>query len=322
MRQKGKIWFLAYLLLDDTSGITPICINRWYHVAFVYDYALSVQYVYLNGILDGAGISNPYQGTTGDIYIGAITHGLQFYFMGYIDQVSLMTRAKTADEILMDATLVCYYPFDSSLYSDVGPLDLTATGSGISFASGAGRINSALSVTVASSYFSVGGLTRLGTVGQDYSIAIWIKPTSTSGGTIVHVSKCNVACSYNWCLAFIGFTSSGQIAVQSWSGSYGSYLVALTGPYVSTNVWTHVVQTYSASGGMRLYVNGTLFNQSRIFTYQASGASNYIFLGSFPITACVGTNTISMGQYYGLLDDFHLYARQLTASEVVALANP
>jgi hypothetical protein len=52
-----------------------------------------------------------------------------------------------------------------------------------------------------------------------------------------------------WCLAFIEFTSSGQIAIQSWSGSYTKqwnavsdylYLGSLLWPIcVGTNVITH-----------------------------------------------------------------------------------
>jgi hypothetical protein len=274
----------------------------------------------LNGLLENTEISNPYQGTTGYIFIGAINNILRSYFTGYIDQVSLMTRTKTAAEILIDATLVCFYSFDSSLYYDSGPLSLSA--SGLSISSSTGRVNTAISFTAASSYFVVGGLTKLGTIGQVYSISIWIKPTSVSGGTIIHVSKCSSSCGSNWCLAFIGFTSSGEIAIQSWTGVYNSSLVALTGPVLSINVWTHIVQTYSSSNGMRLFLNGTLFSQSATFVYSASDMPDFIYLGSYPLPVCVGTNVISMGQYYGLLDEFRLFARDLTPAEVYELANP
>lgn len=276
----------------------------------------------MNGLLENSRASNAYQGTTGDIFIGAISNGPGYYFTGYIDQVSLMTRSKSAAEILMDATLVCYYSFDSNAYTDSGPLALTATGVGLSLASGAGRVNSAISFTSASSYFVVGGLTKLGTVGPSYSISIWINPTSVNGGTIAHVSSCNYNCISRWCLAFIGLTSSGQIAIQSWSGSYNNNLVALTGPVLSINVWTHVVQTYSSTNGMRLYVNGILFSQSQTFTYSASDVPDYLYLGSFPLQTCVTTNVITEGQYYGLLDEFYVFARDLTPAEVYQLANP
>jgi len=287
----------------------------------VYDYSISSQLIYLNGVLEDSRSSNAYQGMAGAILIGAIDNGTRHYFTGNIDQVSLITQAKTAAEILDDATLVCYYSFDSNLYSDSGPLNLIGSGVNVTNAFGDGRVNDAISFTSAPSYFLVGGLTRLGTVNQPYSISIWIKPASVNGGTIAYVSNCNYNCA-NWCLAFIGLTLGGQIAIQSWSTVTNSNLVSLTGPVLSINVWTHVVQTYSPNNGMCLYVNGTLFNQSNTFTYAASGSADYIYLGMFPLQACVTFNVIAIGQYYGLLDEFRLFSREITASEVYALANP
>jgi hypothetical protein len=110
--------------------------------------------------------------------------------------------------------------------------------------------------------------------------------------------------------------------MQSWSNVINSTLVSLTGPVLSINVWTHVVQTYSPNNGMYLYVNGLLFNQSNIFTYAASSSSDYIYLGMFSLQTCVRYNVIAIGQYSGLLDEFRLFSREITASEVYALANP
>jgi hypothetical protein len=187
-----------------------------------------------------------------DIFIGAISNGLIYYFIDYIDQVSLMTRTKSATDILMDTILVYYYSYDSNIYSDLRPLILTASGIGLSIASSSGHVDSAISFTSAWSYFVIGGLTRLGTVGQSYSISVGIKPASVNGGTIVHVSKYNYNCaSSNWCLAFIGFTLSGQIAIQFWCGSYNNNLVSLTDSVLSINVWTYVVQIIWAWGSVK-----------------------------------------------------------------------
>jgi hypothetical protein len=286
----------------------------------VYDYSTSTQYIYLNGVLEGSRSSNAYQGMGGSIVIGAIDNGTMHYFTGRIDQVSLITEAKSADEILDDATLVCYFSFDSNPYADSGPLNLIGSGVNFTAAVGDGIINDAISFTVASSYYVVGGLSKLGIIGQPYSISIWINPTSVNGGTIAHVTKCSYSCVALWCLAFIGFTSGGHIAIQSWRTVGGSNLVSLTGPVAPINAWTHVVQTYSPANGMCLYINGSLVNQSSTFTYSASNAPNYIYLGSFPWAVCVGANTIAMGQYYGLLDEFRLYSREITATEVYTLA--
>jgi hypothetical protein len=152
---------------------------------------------------------------TGPILIGAIDIVIRYYFTGNIDQVSLVTRAKTATEIQNEATLVCYYSFDSNPYVDSGPLGLNGLAVNATTASGKGGINDAISFTSASSYFVVGGLTRLGSASYSYSIAIWIKSASITGGTIIHISRCNYACSLNWCLEFVGLTSTGQIVIQT-----------------------------------------------------------------------------------------------------------
>jgi hypothetical protein len=193
----------------------------------------------------------------------------------------------------------------------------------LSSAIGFGRVNDAISFASSPSYFIFGQLTKLGVSSQPYSMAVWVKPTSLSGGTIIHVSRYN----YNpatWCLAFMGLSSSGQIVIQSWDANGGNIPTSLTGPILQTNVWMHVVHTYSSCNGIRLYLNGTLFSQSSPFWYSASGSPNYMYLGSFPLPVCVSpvNNVISMGQYYGLLDEFHLFSREITAAEVYALAQP
>jgi hypothetical protein len=57
-------------------------------------------------------------------YIGAINNTgstPSYFWTGLIDQVSYVSRAKTATEILSDATLVAYYSFDNGSFYDLGP---------------------------------------------------------------------------------------------------------------------------------------------------------------------------------------------------------
>ena len=70
---------------DDLYETTVIQINTWYHVAFVYDYTLSTQMIYLNGKFDGNRTSaGPYQGLSGSIVIGKTEPaiGSSSYFSG------------------------------------------------------------------------------------------------------------------------------------------------------------------------------------------------------------------------------------------------
>jgi hypothetical protein len=123
-----------------------------------------------------------------------------------------------------------------------------------------------------------------------------------------------------WCLPIMGLTLVGNIAINSWNNTN----VPLTGPIVPLLAWTHVAATYSLSNGERLYVNGTQYGAaSALFTFRADGVPMTLTLGSslLGVGGC-NTGTIVMGQFYGSLDEFQVYARELSAAEVNSLANP
>ena len=113
---------------NDCPGKTIILTHRWYHFAFVYDYPLQTQYIYLNGRIECTHeSSHPFIASEGALTIGAITDSNRptpnLFWTGYIDAVSCISEAKSAAEILLDATLVAHYSFDSSTdyHLDVGP---------------------------------------------------------------------------------------------------------------------------------------------------------------------------------------------------------
>jgi hypothetical protein len=111
---------------NDCWSSTIVPINQWHHFGFVYDYSAQIQYVYLNGDLTCTHTSSgPFLATSGAITIGAInnTGGAtpSYFWTGYIDEVTFVSRAKNASEVLDDATLVAYYSFDSGSFYDSGP---------------------------------------------------------------------------------------------------------------------------------------------------------------------------------------------------------
>lgn len=249
------------------------------------------------------------------------TNGVNFpnnYFDGCLDSIAYFGRYKNATEILDDATLISYLPFDSNTLLDSGPLSVNGTGINYSYTT-SGRRSSALTLSGSSSYVQVTGLRRIGINSWPYSVAIWIKPTNLAGGTIMHLSSRTDGAQTNaWCLPIMGLTSSGQIAINSWNGSN----VPLTGPIVALNTWTHVVATYSPTNGERLYVNGTLRATTGAYAFLAGSTLMTITLGNSLLgTGVCNTGTIQMGQFYGSLDEFYVYARELTAIEIVALTN-
>ena len=309
--------------VDDLSSTTNITINRWYYLVFAYDYSSSTQYLYLNGHLEGNQVSKKYLGENRPMTIGATGTDPSHFFYGSIEQLSLTTLVKSANEIFYTATFVCHYSFDTVPYVNTGPWSLTSSSIGVTPAVGIGRVNDAVSFTSLNSYFIANGFSVLGASSQAYSMVLWIKPTSVAGGSIVYVSQCNTNCASNWCMPSIGFTLSGKIVIQSWSSTSGGTLITLTGPNLFVNVWTHLAYVYSPTNGLLLYLNGILFQQSTVFSNLGSGSANYIYFGNFPLTVCSQTaGLISATQYYGMIDEFYLFARELTATEVNTLANP
>ncbi|CAF3658766.1 unnamed protein product [Rotaria socialis] len=306
---------------DDLVGNQAFTPKQWYHVAYIYDYSTQTQFVYVNGYLDNSRSSaGPYQGISGALTIGTTSAQVSNnFFDGCLDSVAYVSRAKNASEVLDDATLVAYLSFDSNSLLDSGPLLINGTGTNYSYTS-SGRVNAGISLSGNASYIQITGLTRIGTNSWPYTVAVWINPTKISGGTIMHLSSLIDGAQPNaWCLPIMGFTSMGQIAINSWNSSN----VPITGSIVQVNSWTHVAATYSSSNGERLYVNGIQYGSSVAYNFAAGGVPMTITLGSSLLgTGVCNTGTIQMGQYNGLLDEFRVYARELSAAEISALANP
>jgi hypothetical protein len=128
-----------------------------------------------------------------------------------------------------------------------------------------------------------------------------------------------------WCLPFIGFASTTQLAIQVWGGSTANYVL---GPIPPINSWTHVVQTWSSASGLTLYIDGELYAQnSTVTAYAASGVPDYLTLAStleaipYPASGCSTTGVLGgLGYYNGSVDELRVYSRELSALEVCALA--
>ena len=207
------------------------------------------------------------------------------------------------------------YSFEGDLL-DSGPLGINGSGTRFSYFN-AGRVNQSLGLFVNWSYVQATSLVLLGTSSQSYSFAIWIRPTVVNRGTIIHASQLRTG--LGWCIPMLGFTSAGAINAQSWNAGP----VVISGPTAVANVWTHLAVTYSPSNGLRFYVNGTQWGPgSAPYGYTAANLPVTLTLGSsLNGTGFCSSGNIIMGQYYGYMDEFVLYSRELTASAVLDLVN-
>ncbi|CAF3740234.1 unnamed protein product [Rotaria socialis] len=312
---------------DDVWGPTLLQTNQWQHMAFTYNYSTGIQVVYVNGVagtrFEDATNPNalPCLITAGVQTIGAYPGCGAGFFDGYIDQLEILfSVAKTATEILNDATLVGYYSMDCLSYSslDSGPNQINGIAVGLSSGDG-GRVGQSYLFNTNSSYFQVTGLVFLGQSYKSFSFALWLRPITsvTSGGTILHVSQTTTGT--GWCVQFIGLSSLGQIVVNGYSSSGA---VSVIGPVLTVGQWVHIVETYSQLHGVRLYVNGILYSQSSGFVYSSSGVPMTVTLGQcLSGTGCDHTG-IQTGYYQGQIDEFYIYSRELAQADVTTLANP
>jgi len=223
-----------------------------------------------------------------------------------------------AEEILREATLTVEYTFDdNNTLLDSGPLGINGSGFNHSYINSC-RVNQCLALLNNESYIQAKGLVLLGTSIQSYSFSLWIKPIITTEGTIIHVSRTSTSVG-GWCVGMLGFNNSGGILAHGWVGG----LIVVPGPIIAVNVWTHVAITYSAPNGLRLWINGTQYGSGSVpFNYGAAGLPVFATIGScLSGTGCDASGMIN-GQYYGYIDEFKLYSRELSSIDIYNLANP
>ncbi|CAF1572527.1 unnamed protein product, partial [Adineta steineri] len=309
---------------DDVQGSTIFQAKQWQHIAFTYNYTMTTQVIYINGVADAINSQAPPCLSTGGIQtIGVYSTYDGGFYNGYIDQLKIsFDRAKSAVEILNDATLVAYYSMDdpNNPGGDSGPNQMT----GVAvepIGSDQGRVGQSLLLYTNSSYIQITGLVLLGQSYSPFSFAVWIRPliSVTNGGTILHVSEYSNG--QGWCVPFIGLSHSGEIVVQNY-GSLGG-VNAITGPVLMVGQWVHIVETYSNLNGLRLYVNGTLSGQVNPFTYAAHNGPVFVTLGQSLVGAIsCSNNKVYMNYYQGDIDELYIYSRELSQADITTLANP
>ncbi|CAF4258260.1 unnamed protein product, partial [Adineta steineri] len=178
----GRV-FLGFFS-DDLTGSTSMNSSQWYHVAYVYDRLSSRQIVYLKGIQDASRVTNGlYTGTASVLTVGAIpSFGTGVTTNnGFIDKLTFVPRVKTSAELLDEATLVAYYPFDNS-YTDLGPNQIINSTSVSTMFDSSGRFNQSLLINSTNlSYFQTTGFYYLGQTNYPYSFSLWIYPFVNDG---------------------------------------------------------------------------------------------------------------------------------------------
>lgn len=252
-----------------------------------------------------------------------------FFLNRRIDHfTSSVGTARTTCQISNDASLVVYFPFDTiGTFNDYSVNVCNGIGLSVPIVS-TGRINQAISFPANTSYFQANCFPKMRGNQNAYSFSLWINPSSTIGGTLIHISSNsggNVTC-YD----ALVFTVTGNLVMQWMLNTL--VVVNVQGPVIPINTWTHIAVVYMISNGIRLYINGQFSvsssNTGNLNLYDTTSA-NYITLGNVgslgpvgSISCANGAVSVLPGSFTGLIDEFRLYNRELDNQEICVLANP
>lgn len=229
-------------------------------------------------------------------------------------------RPKSYCEILESATLGGHFKFDSSdISANSGPQRVSVSTSSIE-SKAPGYKNDAISILgTDDSYFQASGFTAFSMDEQSFSLSMWIQPKKLSG-TLVHFSVTATG-GGNHCFPMLGFNTDGALVAQVMAKA--GQLVSTVGPVLSTSsTWTFITQTWSPSNGLRLYVNNTLASSNDVNTFVGSGITpNYLTLGSCinGCRSCPMGGITGAGPYQGFVDDWRVFLRDLTPSDICTL---
>lgn len=121
-----------------------------------------------------------------------------------------------------------------------------------------------------------------------------------------------------FCTTYLGFASNGSLIAQVLAST--GY-ISISYSNLSLSTYSHIVQTWSSTNGLRLYINNILIaSMTATNTLASSTWINYVTIGSC-LNGCGTCNSgqISSGQFIGAIDDFRIYIREITSDDVCAL---
>ncbi|PIR96360.1 MAG: hypothetical protein COT92_01505, partial [Candidatus Doudnabacteria bacterium CG10_big_fil_rev_8_21_14_0_10_42_18] len=312
----------------ETSG-AGLSAGNWYHIVAIATKS-GASKVYVNGV-EKLSFTNDGDVNWSNIFtVGDLRPGRLIVFDGAIDDVRVYNRALSPAEIQtlykqnetkintsqndkLTSGLVGMYSFNGPDIDSTYAYDRSGNARNSALTGNPkktiGKVGQALEFDGTSNYTKASGFSELGTSNQNYSFVGWVKVgAGGASGNIIHMSS--LGSGSGWCLPPVGL-SSGKLRGYSWPTNS-----VLGTTVLEEGVWYHFANTWDATKGLTIYVNGVLENSSPQATYLASGASNYIWIAFSP-GGCAG----NLGYFNGLVDEVRIYNRALSADEVKKLYN-
>ncbi len=297
------------------SSISTISTNVWHHVAVVYNSINQYINVYIDG--QSVGQLGYLLGTNSENE--NITMIIGYGFQGFIDQLSISLEAKTDDQILWDATVGGYYPFDgdnNGWLLDYGPNCVNATSAGTQSVSG--QVRDALSFVTSGAYYQVTGFTALNIAYHAFTVALWVQPGNQSGIFLTIANSIS-------CLLVLGIRNNDNSIVAYLPNSTNTSIgVNIIGSSMTNNQWVNIAFTWSNQNQAQLYQQTALQgrNTNAIKLNNGYGDPMTITLGMYRGQAdCTSGNGLdTMKQFSGSLDEFYIFSRELQQNEIEQLS--
>jgi hypothetical protein len=96
------------------------------------------------------------------------------------------------------------------------------------------------------------------------------------------------------------------------------------GPIQTLDTWYHIVLIFTKSGTIKAYLNGTNLN---LVTGTTDGTIRWYGSSAYPLPQCPNTtklriyNTVGSGAFSGNIDEFYVFNKELTQTEITNLYN-
>ena len=225
----------------------------------------------------------------------------------------------------LTTSLNAYYKFDESsgnASDSVGSNTLTNNGTATY---SAGKINNGTALARASTqYFSIADTSAFDLSG-DFSVSCWLKVATapTSGQQFVIMGKdangADNTRSYDLNYANSGGTKRFELAIFPTGYSYPSYWAGAFNYDLGTATWVYVTVVVTIANGnstkAELYINGT--SQGNFTLFDGTGATS---VQNSTSAFQIGYESFQ-GAFDGMIDEFGLWSRVLTSTEVTQLYN-
>lgn len=327
-------WYLFDGSSKDVAGTTVVTDGKWHHIVGIADGTNGV--LYIDGVQDATfPVGSTYAGyTVPNIFVGG-TNLSGIALSQTVDEFRVYNRALSVTEIkqlynagvgsksgvvpankFASGGLVGYWSMNGKDLNWLTGRATDTSGSGNNGVLGnfstttspvMGKIGQGLRFNGSNTFFATPDLSTYLNNANPFTVSVWFK--ANAAGVILDETDTNTGgASTGWHDSWIEIASDGAVKGRVWACA----TVALG--TVTFGTWNHVVMTYTA-GSLGGAVNGIAATPGSC-TRTLPGSPIYYILG-----IADSTNVAGGAAFSGAMDEFRIYTRVLSTSEIKSLYN-